>query len=169
MKNQQKRHIDFLDFTSEKKTGFTLPENYFKELEAELFLKIKTVDTSSPKEGFLTPENYLETSRKEIFKQTNSLQKRKVIFLNTLKTVASIAAIFLLYFGIQTTKSTPPSTSFDSLTDVEINTWLITNQNIVLEDYTVTSTASVENFSEDILTKNDLLFYLTETAPDLIY
>ena len=57
MKEDLKNSIDFLNKKTEKKSGLSVPENYFSEVEESIFAEVST--SSLPKDtGFTTPNNY---------------------------------------------------------------------------------------------------------------
>lgn len=99
-----------------KPSGFKTPDNYFKDLEAELHLKSKA-ETS----GFKTPDNYFETVEDNILNKVAKTDDVKVISIfsrRNLLYVASMAAAVALFFTLNINNN---NTTF-TLTDIDDDT-----------------------------------------------
>lgn len=154
MKTTLKNSIDYLNKKTGRNSGFTVPANYFSELEDAIFTQI--LAGRFPKEtGFETPENYFDSLENKILNTVLIEQKQpKVISLQrrVLKIVpyvaaASIALILtfnLLFFNKSTVLS------MDSISKGDIENWIETNS--------FTNNDLVTNLGNEVLDLNDFLF-----------
>ena len=56
---QDGRHRDEWKLTPDIKTGFTVPENYFRDIESNVIMRLKE-DKLPKNHGFITPKKYFE-------------------------------------------------------------------------------------------------------------
>ena len=97
---QDGRHRDEWKLTPDIKTGFTVPENYFRDIESNVIMRLKE-DKLPKNHGFITPKKYFEKLDNHIIEKTKT-KKGKLMTLNRIKikfisVAASIA--LLLFFG----------------------------------------------------------------------
>lgn len=86
---------------NELKNNFKVPENYFKNLEDEIFLK-----SLKQKENYITPTNYFNDLEQSILSKTIDKKEMKIIHFNIWWAAACILFIALvtLPFVISSTK-----------------------------------------------------------------
>ncbi|TCP22599.1 hypothetical protein EV195_11127 [Tenacibaculum skagerrakense] len=68
MENNLKNSIEFLNYKVGKQHGFTIPENYFNELENEI-LNNQIASSFPDKNGLKTPENYFEKLENDLIER----------------------------------------------------------------------------------------------------
>jgi cell division protein FtsL len=110
------------------KTGFKVPENYFKEFENTLLseLKLKEMSTNS---GFKVPENYFETLDAKILKAIETEKEVKVINLFSWKKIAyvtSVAASLVIMFNVLFNNN--KSLTIDSIETASIENYILTEE-----------------------------------------
>ncbi len=89
MDKELKNKIDFINQKTGKKTGFSIPENYFEEMEDNFFSSIAT--ESLPKEdAFKTPSNYFETVENDILSKLNIETDKEVKVISLYKRVLNL-------------------------------------------------------------------------------
>jgi hypothetical protein len=155
-----------------KNNPFKTPEKYFEGFDARLMKKLSKESSNIPKEeGFAVPENYFDSVHAKILDNI-AFEERQVITLNPLKkhyyTAASIAAVILLFFGLNW--NTSEEVSFENLAEVDIERYFETN-GFDLSTYEI---AEVIPFNEleinDILTtgfeEENLIDYLDNNTED---
>lgn len=87
---------------SEKNIGYTTPDNYFEEVEDDIFMKLSESNFTKQID-FTTPEGYFDKIEDEIFTKIKSSKKGKVITMsNRLWKIIplAVAACLLLFFGV---------------------------------------------------------------------
>lgn len=151
--------------------SFKVPENYFQELDAEIFAKIdfeKSIKSSN-KSGFIAPSDYFENIDQQILERTRPKNPGKVVSFFSLKNVAvisGIAASLLIFITLVFTKVNPldftdiETASIESyLFEKDINTYemaqILELNNIDL--YDVTGSDLTESTLEDYLFENATL------------
>ncbi|MCM4171735.1 hypothetical protein DHD32_09595 [Arenibacter sp. TNZ] len=108
-----------------KNNSFKVPDGYFDTLSGNIMDKIhKEKSTMSTSPGFKVPEGYFENLNTKIFqKLENEPVETKIISLKSYKkhfyAVASVAAIVLLFIGIQFNGSKVLSYSDLANSDIE--------------------------------------------------
>ncbi len=109
--NQNKEHNeDSLNQKFGKKTSFTMPDNYFNDLENDLMSKLMVEDLPE-KCGFETPKDYFDGLENKILKKVNFQQeeKGKIIpfrkrFVQFGSMVAAASVLLLVVFQFTKTK-----------------------------------------------------------------
>ncbi|MBG7613015.1 hypothetical protein IU405_12230 [Polaribacter sp. BAL334] len=166
MKKELKNSIDYLDTKTAKNSGFSVPTNYFTELEEAVFTEIST--TSFPKEtGFATPDDYFISLENRILdsisvtkKETTVIQFKNRIFKFIPYVAAASIALFITlnsFFFKETT-----TFSLDSVSQNDIENWL--------DSKTFTNTEIANVLGDEFLNLNDFSFaeLKTETLEDYI-
>jgi hypothetical protein len=169
MSKELDKNIEEFKNLNISKKMFKTPENYFENFEDKLFAKITEKELPN-NTGFNVPKGYFEGLDEKIIKASKNTYKRKIISLKLIRTLSTIAAMFLLYFGVSN-YMTEDKVTFDSLTENEIDTWIIT-ENLQVDDYTLAGIVSVDDFSNALnnieFTEDELLEYLDNSDTDLL-
>lgn len=149
---------------------FQVPEDYFRDFEDRLFVKIK--EEKFPKStGFTVPENYFEELEEQITNRTGSGSSSKVIsiFTKYFAPVAAVAAILILVFNLNS--NVVQEVNFENLNLSAIDQY-IDEGNLNLKKFDMVRFLEDEEVSEmnldtAILSQKDLEEYLADTAyPD---
>lgn len=128
MENEIKNSITYLSNKTGKKSGFSVPSNYFKNLEEEITIKISE-QSFSKNNSFNVPPNYFNTIENSILEKVTSTEtETKVISISNkiLKTIPYIAAASVALFITLNTFVFNSQNSFntDSISDDEFENWL---------------------------------------------
>lgn len=155
-----------------KKKDFKTPEGYFESFTDKLLDRMAEEEANFPKkEGFAVPEDYFEGLDKRILTRLDEKPETKVVQLRSYRkyvyAAASIAAIFLLVFGLQWNSNTPPE--FD-LTESEIDAYF-ENTDLGLSSYELAEVLSedelrLEDFLENTVDEENIMEYLDENLDD---
>lgn len=78
MENKLKNSIEFLNYKVGKQHGFTVPENYFNELESDVISK-KTTETFPDTNGFSIPKNYFNALENELIERISEISLPKKV------------------------------------------------------------------------------------------
>ncbi|ARV05388.1 hypothetical protein BTO04_01190 [Polaribacter sp. SA4-10] len=138
MNTELKNSIDYITKKIGKNTCFTTPTNYFDGIETRFSNQILE-DKLPKKENFSVPNNYFNSLEDNILDKVSSLKKEtKIITLRSriirFAPFAAAAAI-LLFIGINNfTFNTVENVNFDSISDSDIENWLVNNANNVNND-----------------------------------
>ena len=141
-----------------KQSGFKTPDNYFNTIEDQIMsqISLEKIDKNS---GFKVPDNYFETIEDNLLNKT---KKPKVINLfnkKTIITVASIAAMFVLFFNLNPFKTQVTFDNLDTetveayiLNEVELNdiSNLIETDQLSQTDFIDYNGISIDNYLDDI-------------------
>ncbi len=104
-----------------KQSGFKIPNTYFDTIEDQIMSQI-SIKNSSENSGFKIPDNYFETIEDKIINKTQQPKVIKLINKKTIITIASIAAMVVLFFNLNLF-NTP--ITFDSLDTETVETYII--------------------------------------------
>ncbi len=129
MNKELKNSVDFINQQVGKKTGFDIPENYFKGIEEKVTTNIFLEDL--PKENtFKTPSNYFDTFEDDLFSKLNLNDKKEkeVKVISIKKKVLQFiplaaAASVLLFIGLNYFNTTSSSVTFDDITIADVESW----------------------------------------------
>lgn len=170
MSEELEKHINEIENFGIKKEVFKTPENYFDNLEEQLFAKIS--EDNLPKEtGFSVPNNYFATTEEKIVASIPKKNKTRIIPIKLSATVATIAAMFVLYFGVSR-YMTEDKITFDTLTENDLNNW-VSAGNIEMDEYTIAGIVSVSKVTDEMeglnFTDSELIEYLDVSAPEILY
>lgn len=129
MDKELKHTIDFINQKTGKKTGFSVPKNYFKEIDNVLLSSI-TVENIPKEQGFKTPTNYFDTVENDILKQitiktSKEIKKGKIVSLykKIVRFIPLTAAASVLLFVSLYYLNTSKTDIFDDITTTDINLW----------------------------------------------
>ncbi len=155
-----------------KNKPFKTPEDYFEGFNDRLMERISKEPSSIPKEdGFVVPENYFETLQESITKKLTA-EETKVVTLKPYRkfyyAAASIAAVFLVIFGLQWNSVDEPT--FEDLANSDIDAYFENNE-FGLSMYEIGEVIPVHELEiNDILEnrfeENQVLDYLNENIED---
>ena len=150
MDNKQQHTIKYLNQTIGKKTGFSIPEDYFNDVE-ETILTAKSTEVLPTENAFKVPDNYFDSLENNISHQLKSTNKKPVITLQKrlLKyMLLATAAAILLFIGIN--RFNVNTFSFDdvTLTDLE---FLHENGYTTIYTDELAITLNSDDFYDDIL------------------
>lgn len=153
MNKEIQNKIDFINQKTSKKTGFSTPENYFKEIENDFFSLIATKNLSK-ENTYKVPTDYFNTIENEILTKLSNenLKKGKVISLNKkiLRLIPFTAAASILLFICLNYFNTNNTYSFKDITEADISFWYENGYgNTNNEELAIVLDAS--DFDEDIL------------------
>lgn len=128
MDKELKNNIDFINQKVGKKTGFSIPNNYFEDTEEGILSSIKT-ESFTKKNSFKIPDNYFNEIEDDIFAKINNqnTKETKVISLRKrflqMVPIAAAASI-LLFIGLNYFNTDNGSTyTIDDITEAEITAW----------------------------------------------
>jgi len=157
MSNEEKKYnTPLLDQLIDKKSGFSIPEDYFENVESSILLHIKKSELAS--NPFNTPQNYFENVDSRVFAQIKDTKSNTIFTLNRFWIPISIAAMLILNIGIFTFQK--QEQSFE-MADME--NWL-ENGTVNLNTYEI---ASVYEEELDDIDLTD--FIETEEIEDYLY
>lgn len=139
MENKIKNSETYLKSVLGKESGFSLPKNYFENLDKQIDL-ILAEENLSKENSFSTPDNYFDALEDKIISKVISQEKEtKVISFRDrmLKIIpAAIAASIALFIGLNyfnTFNST--EINFDNIAQSDIETWFLeSSSNLTTED-----------------------------------
>jgi hypothetical protein len=128
MKENLKNSIDFLNKKIGIKSSFSVPKNYFFEVEASIFSEIST-SSFSEDTGFTTPNDYFNNLEDCILNSISAPQRAsKVIHFRSkiLKAIPFVAAASIALFITFNSFFFEDSNTFsiDSLSQNDIENWL---------------------------------------------
>ena len=162
MNNELKHSEDFLKKKLGKTPSFSVPKNYFDDVEHDISTKISS-SFFSEKPGFKVPDSYFENLEFKITEPESVIQKKtKVISFKErlLRVSPYIAAASIVLFICLNTfifNGTEDFT-FDSVSDTEIEYWL--------DENTVSTNEVAILLENDILEEN--AFSMTEIEDETI-
>lgn len=154
MKEDLKNSIDFLNKKTGRNSGFSVPENYFSEVEESIFAEVTTTSFSKDT-GFTTPNDYFNNLEDKILNTISTPQKEsKIIHFKSslLKAIPFVAAASIALFITLNSFFFKESTTFslDSVSQNDIENWL--------ESKTFTNTEIANVIGDDFLKLNDFSF-----------
>ena len=141
-----------------KQSGFKTPDNYFNTIEDQIIsqISLEKIDKNS---GFKVPDNYFDTIEDNILSKTKETKIFKLFNKKTIITVASIAAMFVLFFNLNPFKTQVTFDSLDTetveayiLNEVELNdiSNLINTDQLSQTDFIDYNDISIDNYLDDI-------------------
>lgn len=164
MEHKSKNSEEFLKSILDKKSGFSVPKNYFSDAE-DTFSSFLIEDKFPESNGFEIPDNYFDNVEENILQKINTTKKEtKVISLRSriIKLIpASIAATIALFLTFNYLLNlNNDDINFNTVAQSEIENWIIENAN----DLSDTDFATILN--SEIMNEND--FALTSIKNDEI-
>jgi len=155
-----------------KNNPFKTPDGYLEGFTDGLLDKLGSVTPNLPQEeGFVVPEDYFDGIHKSILEELE-VQETKVVQLHPYKkyyvAVASIAAIFLVFFGLNWNSQEAPT--FEDLAASDIENYFEIND-FDLSAYEIAEVIPLDELEiNDILTnrfeEEHVLDYLNENIED---
>jgi len=155
-----------------KHNPFKTPNGYFEEFSQDLGTKLGEEKLgTSKKAGFKVPKDYFDTLPSRIIHKLH-IPEPRVIPLTSKRfyyaAAASIAAAFLIFFGIQ--RKNQESASWDSIVNTDIETYFDTN-GLGLTSYEIAEVISLDDlkvtdFLETELNEEDIIDYISENTDD---
>jgi len=127
MGKELKNSVDFINQQVGKKTGFDIPENYFKGIEKKVSTNL--FYESLPKENtFKTPSNYFDSVEDDIFNKLKLNDKKEVKVISIRKRIIrfvpiAAAASILLFIGFNYFNTTSSPITFDDITIADVESW----------------------------------------------
>ena len=141
-----------------KQSGFKTTNAYFDTIE-DLIMSQISLKNSSENSGFKVPDNYFETIEDNIISKTQEPKVIKLFNKKTLITMASIAAMVVLFFNLNPFKTQVTFDSLDTdtveayiLNEVELNdiSNLINTDQLSQTDFIDYNDISIDNYLDDI-------------------
>ena len=131
MEKKLQNSIDYLNKMSDKKSGFSIPMNYFDTLEDNFEIKLLE-DNFIKDNGFKLPENYLNSIENnviaKVFKEKKSTKvitlKEKLLNFIPLAAAASVILFITINSFVFENSNTDP---FNNLADIEVENWISEN------------------------------------------
>jgi len=164
-----------LDFNNGNGNGFKIPDNYFKDFDADMMSKISEDNLKAviPNTGFTVPDKYFDTLQIDVESKIQTKKTSKVIQLfenSYFKAGMAVAASLIVYFSFFNSPMT--SSNFDKLETSSIDNYLsnisFTNDELAnllenedlnlsyLEETQINGDA-LQSYLEDQLTIDDLM------------
>ncbi|TGN22220.1 hypothetical protein [Empedobacter tilapiae] len=114
---------------NELKNNFKVPENYFKNLENEIFLK-----SLEQRENYTTPTNYFDDLEQSILSKTIDKKETKVIHFNIWWAAACILFIALVMLPFVISSSKKSTEIVDTKTENQVyekiyDSYIVSDQN----------------------------------------
>lgn len=162
----------------DQKTGFSIPENYFRDFEARLMDRLNEPEvlggTYKGQSGFVVPENYFDQLEKQVLdKVEKKRETTKVIPLYRRKKFYYAAAVAAVFTGIISTLFfNAPGADFtiDSLELSTLENYLddeyINIDNKEISVFMIDDSYSFYNFSTSRLSDEAVLEYISENIED---
>ncbi|ARV14547.1 hypothetical protein [Polaribacter sp. SA4-12] len=131
MENKIKNSEEYLSSILGKKSGFSIPKNYFSTTEDAIEAKLAE-ETFTKEKGFTIPDSYFKELENDILAKVTSTKKEtKVISFKerVLKFIPiAAAASVILFIGLNSfVFNKTEELTLDSLSDVDIEYWLDSN------------------------------------------
>lgn len=156
-----------------KSTGYKVPDNYFETFDDKLFDHLSEKKSISGVEstGFKVPEDYFDSVESKVTSRLNE-DNTPVVNLRTRKTfyyIAGIAASIVIMLAIFINRDTNEDISIEMvqtyLENRNLDSYelaeLLSDANLLEEDFTITTTPYEEENLEDYLLENaDIETYL---------
>lgn len=144
MENELENSIEFINKKAGSATGFSVPSNYFENLEEEINVNL-VQDGFNKDIAFQVPGSYFNKLDETILKNISETEKeRKVISLKNkvFKLIPyAAAACILLFVGLNSfVFNSNEQVSIDNISDIEIENWMDINDintseiAVILED-----------------------------------
>jgi hypothetical protein len=154
------------DFSHIKTPGFTIPESYFQQVEAQINSRILLEKETLTQSPYKVPKGYFEQTEKAILQKTQAHPPRVISIFGksfTKVAVAMAASIALLL----------TLTLWEKRTQEDFSTYIIENEHVYLNQYEI-----AELFPEDYLdsvplsnglTTDDVIEYLSYYTEEFNY
>ena len=156
-----------------KNDGFKTPEGYFEGLTDRLLAKMKEESAELPNsDGFQAPEGYFDSVNKEILSKLDQPEPKVVRlypYKKLLYTAASIAAVVLIFIGLQWQGD--QSITFGDIANMELAEYFEDNTTGI-SSYELAEVFTVEDLEvsdilEDDWDEENIAEYLDDTIDDI--
>lgn len=159
MENEIQNSINYINKKTNGKSGFSVPSNYFKNVEDSFSIQLKEKNFIKTK-GFETPDFYFDNLEDVILTKVLSTKKEvKVISLKerVFKIIPLVAAAsIVLFIGLNSfIFNKTKENSFDNLADSDVENW-ITNHINLIEDTDIALTYTDIDFDESEFIPNSI-------------
>lgn len=115
----------------DKKSGFTVPDGYFEGASSRILHAIENTIPEKQSEGFKVPSDYFDHIDKSVLQKLEN-KDRSIIALNPFKKyyymAAAIAAVFLVFLGLNRLQEKTMTFDFEDLSFYEIEAYFDTNE-----------------------------------------
>jgi hypothetical protein len=159
MKDELKNSIEYLNKKTGGSSGFSVPSNYFKTVEASFSTALKENNFVKVK-GFEVPDSYFNKLEDNILAKVSPV-KEEVQVISLKKRISKLipmgaAASIILFIGLNLfifnkSKEDP----FDKLSDNEIENWIANNINLINDNDFAITYADID-FDVDIAVPNSI-------------
>lgn len=157
--------------TKDIKTGFQVPENYFRNIEDDFSSKL--IEDKFPEHnGFETPKAYFESLNDVIIKKTKSKKGKFLTFKRRKIKLISVAAsiVILLFFGSNFIFNTNTELSTEEIISwLDMNANSLSNEDIAfaltelnINDINPYLAIKNEDIVESLLNSNDLDYLIED-------
>ena len=160
-----KNSTPLLDQLKKKKSGFSIPEDYFENIESSILLNTKKSDWAS--NPFKVPQNYFEDFDSTVLNQINGKKSNSIFTINRFWIPVSIAAMLILNISIFTFQKQNQSIEMADMENwledgtVDLNTYEIASvYEEELEDIDLTDFIETEEIEDYLYNDmNEMLYY----------
>ena len=156
-----------------KNEGFKTPEGYFGSLSDQIKDRMEDESLDLPrKEGFQVPDGYFDSLEQKILSKVDQ-REPKVIKLYPFKklvyTAVSIAAVFLIFIGLQWQEES--AVGFEDIASLDLEAYFEDNTT-GLSSYEIAEVLPVEDLEmsdilEDEWSEENIVDYLDDTIDDI--
>ncbi len=156
-----------------KEDGFKVPEGYLEGLTDRILDRLKDESPDLPqKDGFEVPEGYFESLNKKVLGQVKG-DDTKVIRLQPYRkwffTAASVAAVVLIFFGLQW--QAPQDVSWNDIASLELEEY-VEDQAEAMSSYEIAEVLTIEDlevddFIDESWEEENIVEYLDDTIDDI--
>lgn len=160
-----KNNTPFLDQLKKKKSAFSIPEDYFENIESSISLNTKKSEWAS--NPIKVPQNYFKEFDSKVLNQIKDKKSNPIFTLNRFWIPVSIAALLILNIGIFTFQKQEQSIEMADIENwledgtVDLNTYEIASvyeeelDDIALIDFI--ETTEIEDYLYNDM--NEMLYY----------
>lgn len=146
MKNELKNSEAFLAKKVGKSHSFSVPNNYFEDVESDIYASILK-DNVGNNNNFIVPSSYFEEFEEKLFEKTNTKVIQLPLRKKVIKLIPAVAAAcIVLFLAIQTNLFTGTDI-FNKLDANDIEYWLDTESLSTID--------IAEVLEKDLLNEND--------------
>ncbi|MGB0879042.1 MAG: hypothetical protein ACPGTO_00570 [Polaribacter sp.] len=134
MKNENQNNIDYLNKKTNRDVGFSVPQNYFENLEDAVLVKLAE-DHFVKTKGFEVPDSYFDTLEDTILAKVSTSKKEiKIISFKKqiLKLIPiAVAASVILFISLNSFIFNKNEDPFEKLDDNDIENWISNNIDLI--------------------------------------
>ena len=159
MENELQNSINYINNKTSGKSGFSIPSNYFENLEDSFTIKLKEESFTKTK-GFETPNSYFDNLEDAIL--TKVLSTKKEVNVISLKErifkmiPLAAAASIVLFIGLNAFVFDKTAVNpFDTLADSDVENWISNHINLI-HDTDIALTYTDIDFDESEMIPNSI-------------